>query len=109
VAFFSLSTGNIDEAAQRSPARARIISRLLDRPKKLLATLLVANNLINITIVVIYFMVCSQLFDGIESDLLQFTVEVIAITFIILFFGEVLPKVYANRNNVGFALSVAYP
>jgi putative hemolysin len=109
VAFFSLSSGNIEEAALKSPSKARIISRLLERPKKLLATLLVANNLINITIVVLYFTLCSQLFDGIQSEMLQFVVEVIAITFLILFFGEVLPKVYANRNNVQFALKVAYP
>jgi gliding motility-associated protein GldE len=74
-----------------------------------LATLLVANNFINIGVVILFSIIGKNLFESISSPLLKFTIEVILVTFLILLFGEVLPKVYANRNNVKFAKFVAFP
>ena len=83
--------------------------RLLEKPKKLLATLLVANNFINIGVVILFSFVGKDIFAAINSPVLKFITEVILVTFLLLLFGEVLPKVYASRNNVKFAQLIAYP
>lgn len=109
VALFSLSQKDIDNTLQEHPTKGKIISELLERPKKLLATLLVANNFINIAVVILFSYVGHNIFSEIASAVLKFVLEVILVTFLILLFGEVLPKVYANRNNVTFAKFIAYP
>ncbi|KQB37972.1 GldE protein [Flavobacterium daejeonense] len=109
VALFSLSQKDIDEALQENLSTGKILSELLQRPKKLLATLLVANNFINIGVVILFSFIGSDLFAAITSPLLKFIFEVIVVTFLLLLFGEVLPKVYASRNNIKFAKTIAYP
>jgi putative hemolysin len=109
VAFFSLTPKDLDDSSQSHPAKTKIITTLLRKPKKLLATLLVANNFINIGVVILFSFVGKNLFESIAPPLLKFIVEVILVTFLILLFGEVLPKVYASRNNVKFARFIAYP
>ncbi|MDN3671767.1 gliding motility-associated protein GldE [Flavobacterium branchiarum] len=109
VALFSLSQKDIDEAVQQNASKGRIISNLLDKPKKLLATLLVANNFINIGVVILFSFVGRDIFGAVISPVLKFILEVILVTSLILFFGEILPKVYASRNNLKFAQRVAYP
>ena len=109
VALFSLSQKDIDDTVQQNPSKGKIISALLEKPKKLLATLLVANNFINIGVVILFSYVGHELFSAINSPILKFSVEVILVTFLILLFGEVLPKVYASRNNIKFAKLIAYP
>lgn len=107
VAFFSLSKSVLEEEA--SDKRIVIISKLLERPKKLLATILVANNFINIAVVILFAFLGDIIFAGISSEVLKFILEVVLITFLILLFGEILPKIYASRNNVKFAKLMAYP
>ena len=109
VAFFSLSTKDLDEASKQDLSKTNLIISLLQKPKKLLATLLVANNFINIGVVILFSYIGSDLFSSVSSPLLKFILEVIVVTFLILLFGEVLPKVYANRNNLKFAIFVAQP
>ncbi|WP_432222871.1 gliding motility-associated protein GldE [Flavobacterium sp. TMP13] len=109
VALFSLSQKDIEEATQENQSKGKIIANLLEKPKKLLATLLVSNNFINIAIVILFSFVGKNIFSAIESPILKFILEVILVTFLILLFGEVLPKVYASRNNIKFAKQVAYP
>ncbi len=109
VALFSLSQKDIDNTLQNHPSKGKIISELLEKPKKLLATLLVANNFINIGVVILFSYVGHEVFSGIASPVLKFIIEVILVTFLILLFGEVLPKVYASRNNIKFAKLIAYP
>ena len=109
VAFFSLSTKDLDEALKQDLSKTNLIISLLQKPKKLLATLLVANNFINIAVVILFSYIGSDLFSSVSSPLLKFILEVIVVTFLILLFGEVLPKVYANRNNLKFAKFVAQP
>jgi len=117
VALFSLTKADL-EAEQSNPSKAlNIINSLLRRPKKLLATILVANNFINIGIVILFAALSERLFSGIDSKInlilfkidLVFFVEVFIITFLILLFGEILPKVYANRNNLKFSKFMARP
>ena len=116
VALFSLTKADLEPQDNGSKA-LDIINTLLRRPKKLLATILVANNFINIGIVLLFATLSERMFSGIDSELdlgffeidLVFFVEVIIITFLILLFGEILPKVYANRNNLKFSIFMARP
>ena len=109
VALFSLTQTDIEKASQENSKHIEIISKLLDRPKKLLATILVANNFINIAIVILFAYLGSYFFEGISSAITRFVIEVVIVTFLILLFGEILPKIYASRNRVKFAKFMAYP
>lgn len=109
VALFSLSQQDIDDTLNDNQAKGKIISNLLDKPKKLLATLLVANNFFNIGVVILFAYIGQNIFEDVSSPAFKFTLEVILVTFFILLFGEVIPKVYASRNSVRFAKRVAYP
>ena len=109
VAFFSLSQKDLDDLGQKNPSKYAIINQLLSKPKKLLATILVANNFLHIAVVILFSFSLDKLFSTITIPVLKFVVEVIFVTFLILLFGEVLPKVYASRNNVKFASFIAYP
>lgn len=114
VAFFSLTPADLELDPEKQSRKDQIVIRLLEKPKKLLATILVANNFINIAIVLIFASLGETLFAGLESIQigfinLRFFVEVVAITFLILMFGEILPKVYASRNKVAFSGQMAYP
>lgn len=109
VALFSLTQTDIEKASQENSKPIEIISKLLDRPKKLLATILVANNFINIAIVILFAYLGGYFFEGISSAITRFVIEVVIVTFLILLFGEILPKIYASRNRVKFATFMAYP
>ncbi|MFH6767630.1 gliding motility-associated protein GldE [Gaetbulibacter aquiaggeris] len=109
VALFSLTRTDIEEGLEQKSKRIQIISRLLERPKKLLATILVANNFINIGIVILFAYLGETVFESMTSPVLRFIVEVVIVTFLILLFGEILPKIYANRNRVKFATFMAHP
>jgi len=109
VALFSLDQKSLDDLEANDSHKGKLISDLLDRPKKLLATILIANNFINIGVVILFSSINEKLFKAITSPMLQFLVEVILLTFLILLFGEVLPKIYASRNNVSFSKMVSIP
>jgi gliding motility-associated protein GldE len=109
VALFALTQSDLETALEENSKPIEIISKLLDRPKKLLATILVANNFINISIVILFAYLGGFFFQGISSTITRFIVEVVIVTFLILLFGEILPKIYANRNRVKFAKFMAYP
>ncbi|OIQ29972.1 MAG: magnesium/cobalt efflux protein [Bacteroidetes bacterium MedPE-SWsnd-G2] len=109
VAVFSLSRSDIENGLERSPQRFKIIDRLLQQPNKLLATILVANNFINIAVVLLFAYIGEFLFNDISNRYVRFAIEVGLVTFLILLFGEILPKVYASRNNVKFSSFMAYP
>lgn len=109
VAFFGLSQTDVNDIGQRKTTRGMIIVKLLERPKKLLATVLVANNAVNIGIVLLFSVIGDTIFANIEQEWIRFLLEVVVATFLILMFGEILPKVYANRNRIFFAYLMAYP
>lgn len=107
VAFFSLTKPDLDQEKESHPKAIALIEKLLQRPNRLLAVILVANNFINIAIVLLFANLSKVLFAGVDNHLLQLFIEVVLITFIILLFGEILPKIYANRNNMVFAQFIA--
>ncbi|MGV6845464.1 MAG: gliding motility-associated protein GldE [Lutibacter sp.] len=109
VAFFALTQTDLNKASESKITAQITISKLLEKPKRLLATILILNNFINILIVLIFAYVGDTLFSGIHSQLLKFLVEVVLVTFLILLFGEVLPKIYASRKAYKFATMMAIP
>jgi len=109
VALFSITKSDIDTETEQNTKSFKIISKLLDSPKKLLATILVVNNFINIAIVILFAYLGNILFENITNAILKFIIEVVIITFLILLFGEILPKVYASRNRIKFSIFMALP
>ena len=109
VAFFSLSKIDLDRASESRSSKKKAVVSLLERPKRLLVTILVSNNFVNILIVLIFAYIGDFLFAEITSELLKFLIEVVLVTFLILLFGEVLPKLYASRNSMKFAVIMVYP
>nr|WP_157378138.1 gliding motility-associated protein GldE [Arenibacter latericius] len=114
VAFFGLSFTDLKEIEDGKNPKGKIIIELLNRPKKLLATILIANNAINIGTVLLFNEIANTLFRNLEFNILgvipvRFLVEVVVVTFLILMFGEILPKVYANRNKFTFSHFMAIP
>ena len=100
IAYFSLTQDDIDSIPDDRRGK---IEALLKNPEKLLATILIGNNLINVMIVVVLGYALNQMLV-INSPVLQFVLLTVILTFLILLFGEVLPKLYANSHNVQFAL-----
>jgi len=109
VAFFSLAPKDLEEASKRKYSKAQMIANLLNKPQQLKATLSVANTFFNIGIVLLFFWVGQTAFASIATSILQFVIEVLVITFLILLFGEVLPKVYASRNAIQYARIIVRP
>ncbi|TRZ45804.1 gliding motility-associated protein GldE [Robertkochia solimangrovi] len=114
VAFFSLSPSDINDPQVSKSDRGNIVVKLLEKPKKLLATILVANNFINIAIVLLFSSLSELFFSGVNGKIfgfidIRFILEVVVATFLILLFGEILPKIYASRNKTKFALFMAHP
>lgn len=120
VALFSLTQADIDSELEQKSKPIEIVSRLLQKPQKLLATILVANNFINIAIVILFASISDILFRDLDNvidfivfklphDTVIFIIKVIIATFLILLFGEILPKIYASRNRISFSKFMAYP
>ncbi|MBN1387719.1 MAG: gliding motility-associated protein GldE [Bacteroidales bacterium] len=111
VAFFSLGPANIDQLTNNRSRNSSTALKLLGKPEELLSTILIANNFVNVGIVLLAAFISDQLFNDFISStpVLGFLIEVVAITFILLIFGEILPKVYATKANVQFALFMAIP
>ncbi|MDC0593153.1 CNNM domain-containing protein, partial [Flavobacteriaceae bacterium] len=109
VAFFSLSKTDLKKISSSNARNLKLIALLRANPRRLLATLLVSNNFINISIVLLLASF-GQLFDfNSLPDWLNFVLEVGFITALILLFGEILPKVYANRKPISFSKKMAFP
>jgi putative hemolysin len=107
VALFSLTPIDLDKINAKAPRQGNLITRLHKKPKKLLATIVITNTFINIAIIIFFFKM--NAFSAVHISWLRFSIEVAVITFLILLFGEVIPKVYAARNNRRFSRAVAYP
>jgi gliding motility-associated protein GldE len=103
VAFFSLQLKSLEEDDQSSDIALQRVITLLKNPKRLLATILVANNFINIAIVLVFAVLSDSFLGEIENPIIMLIIEVGIITGLILIFGEILPKVYANRNALQFS------
>ena len=109
VAFFSLSKTDLKKISSSNIKNIKLIALIRSEPRRLLATLLVSNNFINISIVLLLASF-GQLFDFyFLPSWLNFVLEVGFITALILLFGEILPKVYANRKPISFSKKMAFP
>lgn len=109
VAFFSLKPEDIEKLKGSKSKKAAMVLKLHDMPDKLLSTILVANNTVNIAIVLLAAFLSARTFDFSANPVMGFIIEAVGIVFILLFFGEIMPKVYATRNQVPLALFMAYP
>ena len=109
VAYFSLRPEDIEKLRNDKSSKNQSVLKLFSMPEKLLSTILVANNTINVTIVLLAAFISARLFDFSAEPLIGFIVEAIVITFLLLFFGEILPKVFASRNGLQTAVFMAFP
>lgn len=107
VALFSLSEDDLGKIRSKNPNRGSILTTLLEKPKKLLATLAIANTFLNIAVIIFFFRM--EPYSGVHISWLRFSLEIITVTLLVLLFGEVLPKIYAGRNNKRFSKKTAYP
>lgn len=116
IAYFSLTPSQLDELDDTP--KGEKIRYFLDYPERLLATILIANNLVNVTIVILCNYALGPIF-GNMPEVLSFILQTVILTFLILLFGEIIPKLYANSNTlnwakfasggIGFALKLFYP
>mgnify|MGYP000864916591 CR=1 FL=1 len=99
-AFFSLSPANLDEIKSKSEddAKSQSVIRLLKNPEKLLATVLLSNDLCNIAVAVLSAIFMTMMVDFGSSVVLEFVIQTVVITFVILLFAEIMPKLYASQN-----------
>ena len=110
VAFFSLTPYDKESLTDQQDKAAIVTLELLERPRNLLATILITNNFINVAIILISTYLSSQLIpEGTLSPGVKTFVDVFLITLILLLFGEVIPKVYAAKNGTKVALLMAKP
>ena len=109
VAFFSLKSQDLDDLKGKSKPTFDSVVELLDHPKTLLATILISNNFVNVGIVILSSYITGTMFDFSSNPTLGFVLEVVIITFMILLFGEVLPKVYATRSSIAFSSFMSRP
>lgn len=100
IAYFSLTPSQLESLDE--PPRGAQIRRLVERPERLLATILISNNLVNVTIVVLCNFALGPVFSNMHP-VLSFILQTVILTFLILLFGEILPKLYANNYPVGWA------
>jgi len=109
VAFFALKPQDLEDLKLLKSRKSELIESFLKKPKQLLATILIANNFVNVGIIILATYISVNLFNFQGIEWLQFLVQVVIITFLLLLFGEVLPKIYANNNPISFAKFVTFP
>ena len=108
VAYFSLSASEKQKLRKKGKNNERVLHNL-ENPEKLLATILVTNNFVNIGIVILTAFISNNLVSFVNAPTLQFIFQVVLITFFLLLFGEIFPKVYATHFALRFALFMALP
>ena len=109
VAYFSLKPNDINQIKELNNKRSKTAVKHLEKPEQLLATILISNNFINVAIVILSSYIAGNIITFNQSDIVQFIFEVVIITTFILFFGEILPKIYAGQRPKKFALFMAFP
>lgn len=107
-AFFAISPAQLQQLKESNSGRSRIVYSLLEKPKRLLASLLISMNFINIGIVVLSTLIINNIFVFHTRPVIGFLIQVVAVTFVIVLFCEVMPKVYATQNALRSALRSAY-
>lgn len=103
VGFFSLTPQHRSEMEAANTDADKRVFKLQEKPEYLLAAILISNNFVNVAIVVLSAFFIDSLFDFSQLPLLEFIIQTIVITFLLLLFGEIMPKVYATQNPVSMA------
>ena len=106
-AFFSFQPADLDKLKKQYGKRGQKVIALRNKPKELLATILISNNFINVGIVVISTYLTTLMFNLNSHPALTFLVQIVIVTSFLLIFGEILPKIYANKKPVVFSLLMA--
>ena len=109
VALFSLSPQQVNDIEAEDNTKNKHLLKLLRMPEKLLATILIANNFVNVGIVILSSFITNSLVDFSNAETIGFIVQVVIITFLLLLFGEIIPKVYATQTSVRFSKFMAFP
>jgi len=109
VSFFSLSSTTKEELRNSKKNNEQMIIALLDKPRELLATILVSNNLINVGIVILSAYAVHEIFNFETHPVASFVIEIAGVTSLILLFGEIMPKVYATSQPLVLARFMAIP
>ena len=107
VAFFALEKSMLSD--DKGDGLIEKIQKLLDKPQRLLATILISNNFINISIVILFASIDNPYLSSINNVFLETLIEVGVIGILILFFGDILPKIYANRKPLVFSKIMVMP
>ncbi|MFP4555877.1 MAG: gliding motility-associated protein GldE [Bacteroidales bacterium] len=108
-AFFSLTPSNLKHLKNDNSKTNKIVLELLDNPEQLLASILIANNFVNIGIVILSTFLTSAVIDFSNAPVFGFIIQVVVITFILLLFGEIIPKILATTKALSFSRFMAYP
>jgi putative hemolysin len=110
VAFFSLNPSQLALINNKDAGRPyQLIRQLLGNPKKLLATLLISNSMVNIGIVLLSNQIVKMIFDFSHNPTMGIIIQVVVVTFMIVLLGEVMPKVYATKKTLGMAYFMSFP
>lgn len=107
IAFFSLSPKDIDKLEDEKTATDILINKLREDSERTLATILITNNFVNVTIIMLCNYVFAQLIDFGDNIVLEFIVLTVLLTFILLLFGEILPKIFARQSTLSFCRMAA--
>jgi putative hemolysin len=109
VAFFSLTPTETEVLTEKESKRSKLALSLLKKPEDLLANILISNNFINVGIIILSSFITNALMDITGAPALGFIIQVVIITFLILLFGEIVPKIYSERFSVPFAMVMSFP
>ena len=116
IAFFSITNVERDELRESEEAADKRVIKLLERPRYLLSTILISNNVVNIGVIIISYFIITSVFNfhdvtistfTIPKSAFDFLVNVLIVTFFLVLFGEAIPKVYASHNKMGIARAMA--
>ena len=105
--FFSLQPADIDELESRTDAKSKLVLKLREKPKTLLATILIGNNFVNVTITLLATYIVSEMFDLVNHPVAAFIMELVVITSLVLIIGEITPKILAAKKPVKFSRFMA--
>ena len=109
LAFFSLTPGETEALEEEDSRRSHLALQLLKKPEELLANILITNNFINIAIIILASFFTSELLDATAAPVAGFILQVAVITFVILLFGEIFPKLYADRFSGPYVVRMSMP
>ena len=107
IAFFSLSPSDLSEIEEEKSSSDKYIKALLNDSERLLATILISNNFVNVTIIMLLNLFFASVVDFGNAKILEFLVITVILTFLLLLFGEIVPKIYSAQHTLSFARKAA--